>query len=344
MNKSRVLLCASSSGGHINPAIALGTELKRHGHLVKYLGIKGEIEEKLIAKEDLIALEIAKSFKNFVKDVKHYPLEIKEFRKLNNLIENFDVIVGCGGFITFVASCMPKIKGKRLILHEQNVPLGDALKFSLKRADDLIFSFDESKLEKKPKKLKVHYLGNPSGYLMKRTTEIPKKKTILFVSGSLGSTTLLELAINTALLLSQYQITIISGTKYYEKAKKMKKSANVTIISYGKMDELFATHELIIMRAGGSSIAEVIEFGRPLILIPSPYVKHNHQHLNASYLALKGGCVEMQETQLNPYLLKSEIVRVIEDEKIKEMMKNVQREIKKSTSCEDIVQLIEKYD
>lgn len=340
--KSKVLLCASSSGGHINPARAIGKGLQERGHQIKYLGIKGEIEEKLIDKEELITLEIGKSFKKFTTDYKHYLKNISELKRLKKIISNYDVIIGFGGFITFFTSLV--VGQKIFILHEQNVPLGDSLKYSLRAANELVFSFDSSSLKRIPKKLNVSYLGNPSYALIENKTISKNSKSILFVSGSLGSNTMLKLALKCAKMLPQYQITVISGNRHYEDALHLKESSNVTIIPYGNMKELFPKHELIVMRAGGSSLVEALSFNRMMLLIPSPYVKNNHQRKNAMYFKENNAAEVIDEVGLDETILKEKIESLFDDKNRQQEMLLAQKKMFKNHALEDFLDLIEKYD
>ena len=96
----KILIVCSSSGGHIYPGLALGNYLKKCGEDISYLGIKNEIEEKIIL-ENLHTFDIPKSFKKMMKN----PFKmINKLKIVNGFVNQFDVVIGFGGFITFFVS------------------------------------------------------------------------------------------------------------------------------------------------------------------------------------------------------------------------------------------------
>lgn len=274
----KYLIVCSSSGGHIYPGLNFASYLNKCGETVHFLGIKGQIEEKII-KENLYAFDIPKSFKKMLKN----PFKmLSQINKVNKFVEEYDVIVGFGGFITYFVSLLPCIKRKLFYLHEANVDIGDSNLFSLKKAKRIFTSFKVTK--HKHFQNKIDYVGNPvSDEILLKPY---KKEYISFIFGSLGSKTLLDKV--SQYLLNQNdneQYLLVTSNKYYEEYyQKLNHIKNLKIISFIDKNELYSRSKLIFCRGGASTLAEVMKANINCVCIPSPYVKHNHQFNNAYLL------------------------------------------------------------
>lgn len=273
----KLLIVCSSSGGHVYPGLAFGNYLKKVGESVSYLGIKGQIEEKILINEDLILLNIEKSFK---KNLNHPLMLIKERNKAESIVSNYDVIIGFGGFISFFVSTLKNCKV--LYLHEANVDIGDANKYSLSRAKRLFTSFPIT-ISKRFKD-KILLTGNPVCNTI--TNKKNHRNYISFIFGSLGSITLLDKTID--YLLNQEDdncYLLITSNKYYHYAKdKLLRIKNVDIYPQIDKNVLYESSKVIFCRGGASTLAEILQSQTYAVCIPSPYVKHNHQYHNAEYL------------------------------------------------------------
>lgn len=274
----KILIVCSSSGGHIYPGLSFGNYLKKCGEEVNYLGIKNEIEEKIITK-DLYTFDLPKSFKKMLNN----PFKmISKIKIINKFVNNYDVIVGFGGFITYFISILPCIKNKLFYIHEANVDIGDSNLFSLKKAKLMFTSFKITKHKKYQKK--IMHVGNPVVDEISKSNL--KKEYISFIFGSLGSKTLLD-------IVSQFLLTknddnkylLVTSDRYYEEYYSLLKDIkNVSVISYVDKNYLYNTSKLIFCRAGASTLLEVMKANINCVSIPSPYVKHNHQFNNAYLL------------------------------------------------------------
>ena len=136
-------------------------------------------------------------------------------------------------------------------------------------------------------------------------------KTVLIVMGSLGSETVNEIVAATLPKFEKkpYQIIFVTGTSHYQKYHQLQRS-NIKIVSYLDLLTYLNKIDLIVMRGGATTAAEVMAAGLPSIIIPSPYVANNHQVVNAS---------ELVKTQAALMILESDLT----SEKLYEMINQV---------------------
>ena len=307
----RVVMVAGGTGGHIYPAIAIMNKIKEKEKNSEflYIGTTDRMEKDVIPKLgirfegiEMKGLNRKNPFKNisvfnkFRLAVKRAKLLLTEFKP--------DIVIGAGGYITApVLYAAHKLKIPVLI-HEQNSIPGVSNKFIGNFADKICVSLPNS-VNLFPKE-KVVYTGNPRSEEILEVKEMSKKKIgfdedkklVVVVMGSLGSTTMtfkikeLIPGFNN----KNYQVLIITGKNYYDDYKDLKISDNVKIVPY--MDDLICllkNSDLIVSRAGASTIAEITAIGLPAILVPSPYVTNNHQYKNAKELEDAGACVIVTE-------------------------------------------------
>lgn len=145
------------------------------------------------------------------------------------------------------------------------------------------------------------------------------KRLVLIVMGSLGSRTVNE-KITTYLesfRQKDYEVAFVTGETYYEKVKKLRVPGNVKIIPFVKeLPSLMKCSDLIVSRAGASTISEITVLGIPTIFIPSPYVTNNHQYKNAKDLMDKKAAFLIEEEKLTKDLLINTIDNVLNNEKL----------------------------
>ena len=124
-----------------------------------------------------------------------------------------------------------------------------------------------------------------------------------------------------------YEVVFVTGKNYYDEYKKVKVSNNVKIVAYlDNMIDVLNNTDLIVSRAGASSIAEITALGLPSILIPSPYVTHNHQYKNAKVLEDNKACVIIEEDSFDSNTLVSKIDEILGNkELIKSLSENTSK-------------------
>ncbi len=332
----RVVVVAGGTGGHIYPAIAIINKIKEKDNSSKflYIGTKDRMEKDIVPNLGIkfVGIEMQglnrKNIFSNINVLKKFRLAIK---KASQEIEKFkpDIVIGAGGYITApVLYAAHKLKIPVLI-HEQNSIPGVSNKFIGRFADRICVSLPNS-VNYFPKD-KVIYTGNPRSEEIVKVRKTSKsklgfdknKKLVVIVMGSLGSTTMTKKIkdlipeFNT----KNYQVLVITGKGYYNQYKNLDISSNIKIIPF--MDDLInllKDSDLIISRAGASTIAEITAIGLPAILVPSPYVTNNHQYKNAKELMDVGACLIVKEEEFSKEKIIKEIDKLFDDKEAYDIM------------------------
>ena len=199
-------------------------------------------------------------------------------------------------------------------------------------------------------KEKTVFTGNPRSSEVSQAKKISKtelgltesKKLVLIVMGSLGSMTINQelKKIIPKLEKKDYEVILVTGKNYYDDFQEIKVS-NVKIIPFlNNMLNVLKSCDLIVTRAGASTIAEITAIGLPSILVPSPYVANNHQFYNAMELVNKKASLLLEEKDFNAVNLIAKIDMVLNDKKLYQEMHNNSLKLGKVNSSEEIYQLI----
>ncbi len=346
----RLLFIASGSGGHIYPAYALLKEAKKK-HQVGYLIVNGSLEERIITDNDIdrVPFSIYTQAKAYFKRPQNLILLKKKIASLAHKMQDYDAVIAFGGFMSFVASRAAKKAHIRFFLHEQNAVLGDANAWSLYQATNLFTAFENIEIPTRYQK-KMIFSGNPradEAYRLRRTRYDITPFRILFLAGSLGSTTLLE-TIRLVTLderLKGVEFTVITGQKHYEKAKQESWGMNVRLLAYSNEILAYMSRaSLVVMRAGATSIFEIQALAIPALLIPSPYVKHDHQSQNAARILQNNEAFVMKEKDISKERLSDFLDDLLKNPQVLFQMRK--RLVNKTyrSSTRTILDVIEGYD
>ena len=333
----RVIISAGGTGGHIYPAISIINKIKEEepNSEFLYIGTKNRMESKIVPELnipylgiDIIGLKkdlsCFKSLALFLKGIRICKKEIKKF--------NPDIVIGVGGYITAPVIYSAKKLGYKTIIHEQNSIPGKSNRFLERYTDKIMISLPGSKdyFDKE----KVVLTGNPregevvsvKGIDKKELGLSKDKKLVLIVMGSLGSKTINDVLMDAINKFSgkDYEVVIVSGKEHYESYSSLKLPSNVKVVPYlNNMLNVLKKVDLIVTRAGASTIAEITSLGIPSILIPSPYVANNHQFYNAMELVNQKAGILLEEKDFNSVNLLKKIDLVLEDSVLyKSMHKN----------------------
>lgn len=336
----KVIISAGGTGGHIYPALAIinkikelepnseflyiGTDNRMEKDLIPSFGIKYEALHVTGIKRKL-TLDNLKTLSNFLNARKRCKEIIKKF--------NPDIVIGCGGYVTAPVIWASHKLGKKTFIHEQNSVVGLANKYLSHYVDKVGVSFEET-IKDFPEN-KAVLTGNPCSEkaLSVRTAKKEEyklskdKKLVLIVMGSLGSKTINDELINNIdkFKNKDYEVLFVTGNSYYDKVKDIKVPNNVKLVPFIKeLPSVMKICDLMVSRAGASTIAEITALEVPTIFIPSPYVTNNHQFKNANVLVEKKAALLLEEKDLTIDKLIDTIDKALtNDEEYNKIKKNL---------------------
>lgn len=311
----RVVISAGGTGGHIYPAIAIINKIKEEepNSEFLYIGTTNRMEKDLIPSLGIryeglnvtgfkrkLSIDNFKAIFNCLAAIKKTRIVIKDF--------NPDVVIGCGGYVTAPVIYAAKKLGKKTFIHEQNSIVGLANKFLVRYTDKIGVSFESTMLSF-PKE-KVVLTGNPCSEKAIKVRKAKKedfdldksKKLVLIVMGSLGSRTINDKIFSfiEKFRYKNYSVIIVTGAAYYDKVKDRNFPNNVKVMPFiYEMPSVMKITDLMVTRAGASTISEITALEVPSIFIPSPYVANNHQYKNAIDLVNSHSALMLEEKDLS---------------------------------------------
>ncbi len=337
----RVIVSAGGTGGHIYPALAIINKIKEQEKDSEflYIGTHDRMEKEIVPKYGIPfqTIEVyGLQRKKWWKNGRTLRCFFKSYRKCKKIIREFhpDVVIGVGGYVTGpVLYAAHKCKIPTFI-HEQNSIAGKANLFLSNFVDKIGVSFASSKKEF-PKE-KVVFTGNPCSTdalkkeaVDKRSLGLdPKKPLVLIVMGSLGSSKVNELFTKTMSLFEgkKYEVLYVTGKDSYEEMKKNHFPSNVKLVPYiDGLTGVMKVTDVMISRAGASTLSEIIALKLPSILIPSPYVPNNHQYKNAMDLVDAKAAILIEEKDLKGDIIVRSVDEILENKsRVLEMKKGLQ--------------------
>ena len=339
----KIVVSAGGTGGHIYPALAIINKFKEKEKdlEVLYIGTHNRMEKEIIPKHN-IRYESIKIYgfskKDILLDIKNiFYIRMAE-KKCIKLLKEFkpDLVLGIGGYVTMPVIVAANKLGIKTFIHEQNSLPGKTNMYLQKKVDLIGVSFKESESYFKKAKGEVFFSGNPCGEnalslkpMNKEELGLNKnKKLIVIVAGSLGSAT-----INTKMKEflhkcknKEFEVLYITGKNHYDGFIENEKfPENVKVIPYlDNLAALLKNTDLLITRAGASTMSEVLSLNLPAIFIPSPYVANNHQYYNALEIKKHNAGELIEEKELTSEKLNNMINEVLFDKKrYKEMKENL---------------------
>ncbi|MEG0506766.1 MAG: undecaprenyldiphospho-muramoylpentapeptide beta-N-acetylglucosaminyltransferase [Longicatena sp.] len=352
----RMLIATGGTGGHIYPAISLADAATLHYENIEILFVGND--DRMEAKEvpahgyAFKGLHASGLTGNIIKKMKALVLMANAYIKALRIMDAFqpDVVIGFGGYVSAPVMLAGHKKHILTLIHEQNSIVGVSNKMVADKMDGIVICYE--KCFEEFDKHKTRLLGNPratnaretifdEAYFTSLGLEL-NKPLILVVMGSLGSTSINEI-MKEALpqVDTKYQILFVSGKNNYEEMKKFNPASNIIVVDYVKQLAIMEKVDLIICRAGATTAAEITALGTPSILIPSPYVAHNHQFYNANVLVENKAALMIEEKDLNPTTLKENITKIMENKELQATMKENALKLGKPNACADILAWID---
>ena len=330
----KVLFAGGGTGGHLYPAVAMAAELRRlvPDISISFAGTSSGIE----------ATEVPRvGYKLHLIPVRG----LKRGRSLSALMSNIgvladfgaalgravaliareapDVVVGTGGFVSAPLLLAAELMGKKTLIQEQNAFPGVTTKLLSMLASEVHLSFEEAR-KYIAKTSRVFVSGNPARSFMREDSSAARERfslheerpTLLVFGGSLGAR-----SINNAVLQQLSDITRSAnliwqtGARDYERIKKqVNHSPYIFLAPYIEdMGSAYSASDLVLCRAGASSIAELTNLGKPSVLVPFPFATGDHQRYNACALVAAGAAMVVEDDILGQDASGEKILELLQD-------------------------------
>lgn len=357
--KPRVVISGGGTGGHIFPAIAIADEImQRYPRAeILFVGAKNRMEMEKVpqAGYKITGLWISGIQRKLTLDNLLFPIKlIASLRKAKQLLNSFkpNVVIGTGGFASGPTLKAATKLGIPTLVQEQNSFAGITNKWVAKKATVVCVAYE--KMEQFFLAEKIRLTGNPirKGILNTQISSEDAKQsfgfkkslpTVLVIGGSLGARKVNEVMHKYITSIYGVNINLIwqTGKLYYNTYANLA-SENYNILAFiNEMEVAYAAADIIISRAGASSVSELLLVGKPVIFIPSPNVAEDHQTKNANALVEKKAAISISEAVIDAQFAKA-LNSLLKDKKQQELLGKNINALAKPNATNEIVNEIEK--
>jgi len=347
MKEIRIIVSGGGTGGHIFPAISIANALKaRYPERVKilFVGAEGRMEMERVpaAGYEIVGLPIRGFDRTHVlNNIKTLYMVLKSMVKARHIIKTFkpQVAVGVGGYASGPLLRAAAAKGVPTVIQEQNSYAGVTNKLLSAKASKICVAY--TGMERFFPAEKILLTGNPvrqdlleGSNLKAAALEFyhldPAKKTLLIIGGSLGARTLNEsvmVYLDELEAATDLQVIWQTGKYYYKKLLERidgRTLKNVQVVEFvNKMNLAYAAADLIISRAGASSISELCLLQKAVILVPSPNVAEDHQTKNALALVKEDAAVMVKDAEARSTLIPRALTLIHQPERLAILSTNI---------------------
>ena len=363
--KHKFIISGGGTGGHIFPAISIANALKKRlpDADILFVGALGRMEMERVpaAGYPIEGLPVSGfDRKNMLRNLKVLWNLLNSLMLARRIVKRFkpEVVIGVGGYASGPTLRAASALGIPTLIQEQNSYAGVTNKLLAKNAKRICVAYEG--MERFFEKDKIVITGNPVRQdlfaVLPNSLEAynyfgldPKKKTILVVGGSLGARTINQsiLAGLTRLAGTEIQMIWQTGKFYIEDARKAAEpfaSPNLLVTDFvSRMDLAYSIADLVISRAGASSISELCLLGKPVILIPSPNVAEDHQTQNALALVRKNAAVLIKDADAMDQLVDKAIELISNEKELATLSSNILLMAEKDSAdriVEEVMKLI----
>jgi len=325
-----VILAGGGTGGHVYPALAMGDALRARGHVVHYYGDGARLEGRVAPERgytfrpvEAVPFPRSGLLSRFRFAVQLLKATLRTRRLL--AVDHATLVLGVGGYVMAPTVLAAWTLGIPAVIHESNVSPGLANRLCARVSRLVLLTYEatRNRLAGNAEMITVGcpvnpniLSGNPEKYGIS-----PGKKVLLVVGGSLGAATINDVALACAAdPLRDYAILHLTGPRYLEEIQAryagLPPEATRDIVVRGyedRMGDAYSAADLVLARAGSSTLAELCAVGKPSVLIPSPNVTDNHQEANARGLEAAGAARVVVERGLTVAVVATELGGMIRD-------------------------------
>lgn len=339
MKKLTIGIAAGGTAGHINPALALAEELRERGHRVFFVGQEAKLEGKLVPEAGFELNPIVVSGLDRSRPltaIKAFMQMRKAQREMDKLIEKKrpDAVIGFGAYVEIPLLMSAHEHNVPIVIHEQNSVAGLANKALAPHAQVIAVAFEEARDEfarRKGRNTHILRTGNPVRKEFstikktdaKKALDIPKNaSTVLIFGGSLGAESLNNAVVKLKdkLLKNTHRYIIhATGHDHFDHVVKQldltaPEQKRYRVYPYiEEMGNALAAANVVISRAGASSIAEIIASKTPALLIPYPHATHAHQDTNAALLLDAGCAIKLADQDLEAPIFEKTVMNLLDN-------------------------------
>ncbi|HBG21012.1 MAG TPA: undecaprenyldiphospho-muramoylpentapeptide beta-N-acetylglucosaminyltransferase [Desulfobulbaceae bacterium] len=341
----RLLLTGGGTGGHLFPAVAAAQEFQRQipGTAVLFVGTKRKVDTKSLSSYCFPSENIrcyglkGKNPLELLRAITYLPVS---FFQAHRIIRRFkpDLVLGVGGYVTGPVMVAAKSLGIPTVIHEQNSVPGLANRKLGGIVDRICLSLPGS--EARFPAGKIVYTGNPVrkeilALAENRPPRLEHKKTLAILGGSQGAQAVNRLVAEALPTLPEgvrQRLRVIHQTGEHDAAyvrEQYEKSGMDALVQpfFTDMAGVYGQADLLVSRAGATTLSEIAVVGSPAILIPYPFAADNHQEINGNYYVNGGGAIQFRQSELSVAALAGEIAGLIQDEQKLTAMGNAMKKL-----------------
>jgi len=354
----KFIISGGGTGGHIYPAIAIADEIKAQLPDAEILFVgardKMEMQKAPAAGYKIEGLWISGIQRKITFDNALFPVKfLSSLMKSRKIIKDFkpDVVIGTGGFASGAVVKVAQQMNIPTVIQEQNSYPGITNKMLSSKAKAVCVAYDG--LERYFKSNKIIKTGNPVRQdllnIANKREEAQQlyglqndRKTVVILGGSLGARRINQLIENELAFFKEQNVQVIwqCGKFYIDEYKKHHNNAAVLVYDFiERMDLLFAAADVIVSRAGASSVSELAIVGKPVIFIPSPNVAEDHQTKNAKSITDKNAAVLIKESELDQQF-QEQMLRLLTNDQVAEALSKNIKTLALPNATKDIVKEI----
>lgn len=364
--KHKFIVSGGGTGGHIFPAISIANALKKRfpEAEILFVGALGRMEmERVPAAGYAIEGLPVSGFdrKNMFRNINVLINLLRSIVKARSIIKRFnpEIAIGVGGYASAPVLRAASAFGVPTLIQEQNSYAGVTNKLLAKKAGKICVAYDN--MERFFPADKIIKTGNPVRQDLFNVTVkaaeayeffgfSPAKKTLLIVGGSLGARTINQsiIAHLDSLAATDIQIIWQTGKFYIEDARKSAekfKTKNLLVTDFvSRMDYAYSIADLVISRAGASSISELCLLAKPTILVPSPNVAEDHQTQNALALVRNNAAIMIKDVESKEKLVPEALNLIQKNVDLQKLSENIYKLAEKNSAdriADEVIKLIE---
>ena len=350
----KALIAAGGTGGHIYPGVAVAREIKRREPAAEilFVGTPRGLESKIIPREGF-KLELMKvsalkgvSFFERIKSLAQLPRGFIAARRILKWFKP-DVVIGVGGYSSGPMLLMAALRRLPTLIVEPNALPGFTNRVLARFVTAAAVSFDESL---KYFRRRGRVTGNPvrADFANLRPKQRGEKFTVLIFGGSQGARAINTAMISAIKLLGDRGESMLvihqtgeSDFEAVEKAYAAARFENVEVMKYiNDMPAYFERADIVISRAGATSVAEIAVSGKAALFIPFPFATDDHQRRNAEVFTEAGAGRMILQKELTPERLAAELRELIDDPKQVSGMEEASRKLGKPDAASRVVDLV----